>query len=141
MNKTIYDKTGIEFGELPEILKEGKVFKSLSLVADNEHQQYVNKYKQRVYRIMDDILGDDAPKASRSYRSWFTEPERYVNDAFLKNERRNPKKWMLIVNAMTFALSEVISIAFDETSKELARQQQRHKMLKDALKVYQHINN
>jgi hypothetical protein len=141
MKKEQSIKTEIELGILPPLLKEGKVFGILAMVQQNEHQQYVKRYKSRVYQKMNEILGDERPKSVVSYRQWFTNPEKHVNEAFLERERKDAKKWMLIVYAMYFALSDALLFAAKETKQFLALYKERDEKLCEALNIYEnHLN-
>lgn len=129
-------KTEIELGVLPEILKEGKAYKSLTAMQKNEHQQYFNKFSRRLYNRMRELLGPDQPKHYSSYRNWFSDPEKHVNRAFLENERKDERKWTKIVNAMHFAMTETLMEAVEETETQLARYNERNSLLNDVLSIY-----
>jgi hypothetical protein len=136
MNNEQNKQTAIELGVLPELIKDGKAFAALALVQENEHKQYVAKYRRLLYKKMDTILGYDAPRQKVSYKYWFMNPERFVNEAFLKNERRNPHKWQIIVNAMYFALTETLMEAVNETRQQLKFYKERESALSTSLEVY-----
>jgi hypothetical protein len=139
MTKKIFDKTRIELYELPELLKKGKAFKALSMVTSKEHQQYVSKYNRKIYAIMNEQLGEMAKK-SDTYRKWFTNPEKHINAAYLINERKDHQKWLIYVNAMYFALSQVLMEASEDTRKMLAFYKERDKALSEQLNIYHEQN-
>jgi len=136
MNKEQNKQIDIELGKLPELLAEGVTFEAISMVQSNEHKQVAKRYRKMLYAKMDELLGHDKPKLVLTYRNWFSNPEQFVNEAFLENERKNPHKWMKIVNAMYFALSEVLMIAIEETRENLALYKERESVLSYTLDIY-----
>lgn len=136
MNKKQNNETVIELGVLPELIRDGKAFEALMMVQENEHKQYVSKYRRMLYDKMTESLGVNAPRQSVSYRNWFTDPEKNVNKALLKNQRRNEHKWHLIVNAMHHSLSDVLMLAVNETEIQPAFYKERQQALSNALGTY-----
>src|SRR3989304_167124 len=133
MNKEQNKQIDIELGRLPELLAEGTTFEAISMVQSNERKQVAKRYRKMLYAKMNELLGHDKPKLVLTYRNWFSEPEKFVNEAFLENERKNPHKWQKIVNAMYFALSEILMIAVEETRENLDFYKERESVLSSSL--------
>jgi len=136
MNKEQRKQSGIEIGILPDLIKNKKAFEALVAVQGNEHKRYVGRYRRLLYAKMKESLGVNAPRQSVSYRKWFGDPETHVNDAFLDRERRNTHRWLMIVNAMNFALTETLMVAVEETNRHLEFYKERNKHLSSALDSY-----
>lgn len=140
MTKNKYDKTPIESYDLPEILKKGAAYKALKKSTRHEHKRFVSKYTRKLYRIMDEQLGE-LKKSSETYRKWFSNPELYINRAYLINERKDLNKWKVYVSAMYFALSEVLMQASEDTRQMLAFYKERDKNLSEQLAIYHQQHN
>jgi len=136
MNKEHVLQTRIELGVLPQIIKDGKAYAALAEVQKNEHKQYVGKYRRMLHDTITKALGVNAPRSNATYRKWFKDPENNVSKALLKNQRRNDHKWLMIVNAMNFALTETLMVAVEETSRHLEFYKERNKHLSSALDSY-----
>ena len=130
------EQTCIELGHIPEILKGGKAYKAIAKTANKEHKQYIGIYREKLYLIMDEILGDDKPKNRSSYRKYFSNPELNVNKAFLENQRSNKKKWHKIINAMYYAMSEVLMLAINDSKRLIEFHTDRQKELSKILDTY-----
>jgi len=139
MNKKNNKQGDICLGELPTLLKNGKVFKALGEAPPQLHQQYMSRYKTRIYEKMDEMLGDLRPKSINSYKKWFSNPEKYLNDAFLTGQKQNPEKWLLIVNTMTFVLQEILAIAIIDARTQVRWFDEKDKQLSTALLEFENL--
>lgn len=143
MKQLHYRKSGIEIkaGVLPDLLKEGRVFRELSKGTKKEHIQYKSRYRQMLYAKMDEILGDKKPKSVASYKQWFLEPEKRVNAAFLENKFINEERWHLIVNSMYHALVEVLMFAKIHSEENAYMLDEQAKTFSKILNEYVSVNN
>lgn len=126
----------IKIGELPQILKDGKAFEALMMVQSIEHKQYVGKYRRVLYDKLHLALGPYQLRSKKSYKYWYEDPTNHVNIPFLVNNRRDERKWLAIVNAMYFALTETLMIAVEDTRQQLAYYRERENTLSKPLQRY-----
>jgi hypothetical protein len=126
----------IELGEIPTLLQGGVAYRLLSRGSKNEHVTFKRVYRERLYELMDDVLGDDRPKNRSSYRKYFSDPKKNVNEAFLNNQRSNERKWHQLMNAMLYAMSEVLAVAIEESRMVIRHYQEREKSFSSVLETY-----
>lgn len=112
------NKTATEFrrktGELPDILKEGRVFKVIIQPPEKEHKRYTTRYTSMLYKYTNAYMAAGDRSISNMYYKYFNSPEKHVNKAFLHNHRRNQAKWHRIVNAMEAAMVRTLKAAVND---------------------------
>ncbi|MCF8308433.1 MAG: hypothetical protein K9I68_05425 [Bacteroidales bacterium] len=126
----------IQVGVLPQLIRDGKAFNVLAKVSDADHGKFKTKYRQRLYEIMDDIMGDDRPQHHSSYHKYFYNPEKNVNAAFLSNKFKKEEYWLKLVTAMNYAMGEVLMEAVQDARAMIQLYKDRDAELSDILNSY-----
>lgn len=127
-------------GELPDILRRGKIFRALLEPPRVEHKQFTTVFTKRLYELTTKLLPAEYRGKSNTYYKWYSNPERSVNRAFLVNKQKNEQKWLTVVDAMEAAMVMTLREGVTQMWEQVRRYADKHEELEAYLDSYLKTN-